>query len=57
MYGKMQESGLTEIIPLIFRVSILVFPSWNLSEYTVGAAAMAEGLMAETVFVYRQEFR
>ena len=57
MHGERQESGLTEFIPLILRASILILPSRSLSKYTVGVAAMAEDLMAETVFVYWLEFK
>ena len=54
MYGKMQESGLIEIIPLIdyapslSRVHILFFCILN----PLKVAAVADGLMALSSFVY-----
>ena len=35
MYGKIKESGLTDIIPLIFFLAILGFPSGSESKKSV----------------------
>ena len=58
MYGKMQESGLIEIISLLMHLnylgpvscfsSILNFPQCM----TSGATAVVDGIMATTSFVY-----
>ena len=57
MYGKMQESGLTEIIYSICALTILgQYPAFVHPESPQGAqsgmAAVADGLMAATSFVY-----
>ena len=60
MYGKMQESGLTEIIPLIYMlylnylgpVSCFFLHPESPQGAQSGAAAVADGLMAATSSVY-----
>ena len=57
MYGKMQESGLTEIIPLIWTSGIWgrypVFLILSLLRmHTCGVAAVADGLMAGILFLF-----
>ena len=57
MHGKMQESGLIEIIPLICTLTIQgQYPAFLHPESRQGAplgvAAKADGLMATTSFVY-----
>ena len=57
MHGKMQESELTEIIPLIGTLTIQgQYPAFLHPESSQGAqlevAAGADGLMATTSFVY-----
>ena len=57
MYGKVQESGLTEIIPLMCTLAIWgQYPPFFHPEAPQGAplglAAVAEGLMAATSLVY-----
>ena len=56
MFGKMQESGLTEIIPLMCTLAIygqyLVLSHPESPQGTqLGASSVADGLMA-TLFVY-----
>ena len=55
MYGKMQESGLTEIIPLMFTSAVWgQYPAFLHSEFPRGAqlgvTAMAEGLAVGSPF-------
>ena len=57
MYGKMQEAGLIEIIPLMCTSVIWgQYPAFLHPESPqgaqLGAAVVAEGLMAATSFVY-----
>ena len=57
MFGKMEESGLTEIIPLICTLAIwgqhpvLSYPESSQGAL-LGSAVVADGLMAATFFVY-----
>lgn len=58
MYGEMQETGLNEIIPLIRICTIqgpypiFLDPEYLQGAQGVGAAAVADGLMVITSFVY-----
>ena len=52
MYGKMQEFGLIKIIPLIYILTIWgQYPVFLHAETPLGAAAVADGLMAPSSFV------
>ena len=57
MYGKMQESGVIRIIPLICNLAIWgQYPVFLHPESPqgaqLGAATVADGLMVPTSFVY-----
>ena len=57
MYGKMQESGFTEIIPLISTLTIegqypVFLHHESLQGATLGVTVVAKGLMTKTFFIY-----
>jgi len=57
MYGKMRESGLIEIIPLISTLTIegqypVFLHHESLQGATLGVTVVAKGLMTKTFFIY-----
>ena len=57
MYGKMRESGLTEIIPLISTLTIegqypVFIHHESLQGAMLGVTVVAKSLMIKTFFIY-----